>query len=195
MDTIIQKVLKRRGIVEVLLRYPDREFTINELSRLAGVPYASAWRFVKGCEESGIVFLKRIGNYNVCRLNPGSPFLKDIENALKSRPTPQKAVMESLIREIRKIGDIERLVLFGSVSRNEERPGSDVDVALIVKKKTAATKNAVTDIVDKVMEKSRMNIVPIILTERDVEGKGQFSEEVRKGVVLYERPKRGRGLA
>jgi len=191
MDNIIQKVLKSRRVVEILLRYPEREFTVNELSRLAGTPYVSTWRFIKESEESGLVFVKRIGSSNVCRLNKGSLFLKDIQNALKSRASPQKAVLESLTMKMKKIKSIRRIVLFGSVARNMEKPGSDVDIALIVDKKGGGLEKAVTDVVDRIMERSRIKIVPIILTEREAEEKSQFSNDVREGIVLYERNKGG----
>lgn len=195
MDNTIQKILKGRRIVEILLKYPDREFTINEISRLAEVPYASAWRFIKESEETGVVLLKRVGNYNVCRLNRSSPFMKDVLNALKSRTSPQKAVLESLTIELKKINDIKKVVLFGSVAKNMEKPGSDVDIAVIAKRKNLGLEKAVTDVVDRILQESRIKVVPIILTEKEAGGRGQFAEELRKGVVLYERRKGSRGVA
>jgi predicted nucleotidyltransferase len=189
MNSIIQKVLKNREVVEILLKYPEREFTINELSRLAGVPYTRSWRFIKESDETGLVFLKKVGNYNVCRLNRGSPFTEDVVNALKTRSTPQKAVLKSLTSEMKKIKDIEKIVLFGSVARNMEKPGSDVDIALVINRMRTGLEKDITDAVSRVMEKSRIKIVPILLTKTEAGEKSQFSEEVRKGIVLYERRK------
>jgi predicted nucleotidyltransferase len=195
MNNIIQKILKNREVVEILLKYPEREFTINELSRIAGGSYSSTWRFIKESEESGLVFVKTIGHSNVCRLNKDSSFLKDIRNVLKTKLTPQKAVLESLTREMKRIKGVEKIVLFGSVSRNMEKPGSDVDIALIVKKKDARLEKSATDVVDSILEKSRIKVVPIIMTERETGEKNQFSDEIRKGVVLYERRKGSRSVA
>jgi len=189
MDSIIQKFMKRGRILELLVKYPERDFTVNEISRLAGLPYATTWRFMKDCDSAGIVFMKKIGNCNVCRLNKDSLFLKEVLNALKSKPTPQSAVLRHFVNGMQKAKSVERIVLFGSVAEGKERPESDVDIALIASKRDPALEKLATGLADEILKKSKVKVIPIILTEKEAEGSSQFAEEIRKGVVLYERNK------
>jgi len=50
-----------RQMLERLLKFPERQFTINELARESGVPFASAWRLVRRWEPAGIIETGKVG--------------------------------------------------------------------------------------------------------------------------------------
>lgn len=188
MDNIIHECLRHRKIMDILLRYPRREFTINELSGEAKTPYATTWRFVQKLDKAGILWTRSIGHSTVCGLNNSSAFLKEIRRTLK-KPTPQRAALEVFLNKARRLNGLDKIILFGSVASWEERLTSDVDIALLVKKRGGSLKKKVDEIVDHIASTSKVVIVPIILTEKELKENGQFYKEVEKGRILYVRRK------
>lgn len=191
MNNIIQKCLSKREIIELLIKYPKREFTVNEISKITKLPYATTWRFIKEIDEAGLIFMKKIGNYNVCKLNKSSPFLREVVNALRLKPTPQRAILKEFVNRIGKIKEIEKIILFGSVARGKEKVRSDVDIALIVKRKGKELEEKVTNIADLILKKSKVKLIPLILTDKEIKENKQFARQIKQGVRLYERSKRG----
>jgi len=186
MNNIIHKIANKRKVIELLLKYPEREFTVNELSRGAATPYATTWRLIQELDRSGLVSTRTIGHSTVCKLNKESPFLKEVKKVLEAKPTPQKAVIKDFVNKIKKVDGIKKVILFGSVARDKEKLTSDIDIAVVIKKKGMIEKE-VNEIVDEILQKSKMVIVPIFLTEKEIKENKQFEEEIKKGKVLYER--------
>lgn len=189
MNNIIQEVITKRKVMDIFLKYHDREFTINELTKLSGIPYSSNWRFIQKLNRAGVIEVKTIGHSSVCKLNKSSPFLKEIKKVLETKPTPQKTVIDSFVTRIKNLKQIKRMVLFGSVARDQEKLTSDIDIAIIVQKRNKKIEEKITEVVDNILERSRMVIIPIIMTEKELKENKQFEKEVNKGKVLYERDK------
>lgn len=190
MNTNIQKLLKYPAIIKLFFRYPDRNFTILEMSKETRIPYATAWRYVLKLEQSGVVFIEKIGGYNVCRLNKSSPLVKQMTVFLELELSPHRLAVKEFTREAKKIKDVEKVILFGSVARGDEKLTSDADIALVCKKEKNI-ENKIVDITALVLKKTRIKIVPILLTRKESKEKVQLTEELEKGEVLYERTERG----
>lgn len=195
MNNIIQKCITRRKILELFLKYPEREFTVNELSKLSSTSYATTWRFIQMLDKAGVIFTKTLGHSLVCKLNNDSPFLREIKKVLETKTSPQKAAIEGFINKVKKIEDIQKIVLFGSVSRDAENLTSDIDIAIFVERRNKRLEREINKISDGILEKSRMKIVPLILTRRELKKNKQFAKELERGVVLHERTERSRILA
>ncbi len=195
MNNIIQRCITRRRIIDLFLKYPKREFTVNELSKLSSTSYATTWRFIRMLDQAGVIFTKTLGHSLICKLNNDSPFLSEIKKALELKPSPQKAVIEDFINKIKNIKDVQKAVLFGSVGRGVEDLTSDIDIAIFVKRKNKRLEKEINNISDNIAEKSRMKIVPLILTQRELKKNKQFAIELERGVVLHEGIEGGRILA
>ena len=169
------------------MKFPDREFTILEFSKESKVPYATAWRAVQVLSQQGVILTKTIGKSTVCRLNTKSPLLKNIRQMLELELSPHRAALEEFVKKIRGVQAVKKIIVFGSVAKGLERPGSDVDVALIVNKKSAKLENQVNEIVDTVLKTARIKIIPIVFTPKELSKKGHFKREIEKGEILYER--------
>lgn len=189
MNNTIQEWITKRMLLETLLKYPHRQFTVNELSRISKIPYATAWRFVKKLDVAGVVLCSRIGQSYSCRLNLESPLMPEIKKLLEIKTSPQHAVLEQFVTEVKRLQGIDKIILFGSVAKKQERPTSDVDVAIISGKRNRKLENKVTEIVDDLTRKSKVVIVPLVLTLKELEENKQFKEEVEKGRILYVRHK------
>lgn len=68
-------------------------------------------------------------------------------------------------------------------------------MAVLVDRKDNKLKNMIALISDGILERSKMKIMPLVLTEKEAGENWQFAEELRKGEVVYERAKRSRVLA
>lgn len=194
MNTIIQNILKYPAIIRLFFRYPERNFTILEISKKTNTSYATTWRYIQRLEQSGIIFIEKIGAYNVCKLNKNSPLAEKASKYLELELSPHRLAAKEFINEARKIINIEKAILFGSVAKGKEKLTSDVDIALICKK-DKNLENRIVNIANKTLERTRIKIVPIMLSRKEAKEKVQLIKELDKGEILYERTKRSRSLA
>src|SRR3989344_642650 len=176
MDNIIQK---HRQSTNMLLNQPDREFTIRELARESGTPYATAWRLAQLLDSYGIIKTRKVGKATVCKLNKSSPYLKIIKQ------TPHRMAFEVFKNKIKSHPNIKKIYLFGSVAAGKERQGSDVDVAIVVKKQFAAFEKWLHKVMTDVLEKTQINVVPLVFAHKKIPR--HFKKEIEKGELVHER--------
>ncbi|GEM_PF-738386 len=164
-----------RKLLEALLEYPKRLFTISELARESGVPFASAWRSVKKWELAGMVETGRVGKSVTVRLHK-SAYLDSVLELLKLSVSPQAFTARVLKGVLAKEKKIREAYLFGSVAVGDEKLSSDVDVALLVEKGFNAN-----GLVFGAYEEYGTKVVPIVFY-----GKKEFIEFMadKKGVRL-----------
>ncbi len=122
----------RRGLLETLVEFPAREFTISELARVSKVPFANAWRAVREWEQSGLVESRLVGRARVVKLANKNYAAKLLGAA--SVPSMQKDSVSTLRELLKKLPQVKKAFLFGSVAEGRESMQSDVDAALLVSK-------------------------------------------------------------
>jgi hypothetical protein len=83
MNNNIQKLLRYPKIIKLLLEYPQRSFTPYELSKLTDIPYPTAWRYVHDLRDLDVIYLSRIGRYNICKLNQSSPITSELGSIIE----------------------------------------------------------------------------------------------------------------
>lgn len=184
MNNVIQKAT---GLLRMLVKFPEREFTILELSKESKVPYATAWRQVQALSQQGIILTKTIGKSTVCKLNTASPLLKEVKLLAGLKLSAHRAALQQFVNKVKKL-KIRKIILFGSVAKRTEKPGSDVDVALIVDRVNAGMENKINEFVDDVLKTSRIKIIPLVFTEKELSARIHFKREIDKGEIIYERP-------
>jgi predicted nucleotidyltransferase len=119
-----------RSLLETLLKFPKRTFTINELSKEAGVPFASTWRLVKKWEPAGMIEMGKVGKSITVKIRE-SPYLKSITKMLKISVSPQAFTADKLRAVFARERKVKEAYLFGSVARGEEKLTSDIDTAVL----------------------------------------------------------------
>ncbi len=158
------ELVKYRGsrrMLETLLKFPDRQFTISELAREAGVPFASAWRLVKKWGPAGIVDTGRVGKSVTVKLR-GSGYVKRVASILDASVSPQAFAASALCRVLSRDARVKQAFLFGSVAGGSERLESDVDVALLAEKGFDANK-----LLFDAFEKHGAKLVPIVFSSKN----------------------------
>ncbi len=190
MKTTIQKISKYPDIIRMFLEFPNRNFTPLEISKETKISYSTCWRYVQDLDRGGIIHIEKIGEYNVCRLNKDSPLIGQLKKLLRLQLSPHVLAVKEFIRRVKGMKNIEKIILFGSVAEGKEKLGSDIDVAIFVDRKYNKIENEIINITDRILEKSKMKIIPMLLTKSELRENKQFADELKKGVVLYERNKR-----
>jgi len=191
---MVNKMLYHSEAARLFLDHPDEYFTAADISRALGMPYATAWRYVRLLEGVGIVQERRVGRAWACRLNRGSPSLGRMEALLRGAAgdSPHMVVAKEFVRRARKLYNVKRIVLFGSVSRGEERAGSDVDLVVVPKRTGKNAEDAIGDITVDIIGKSGIALTPLVMSEKELKEDRQFENEIKNGVVMYDRGAEGR---
>jgi predicted nucleotidyltransferase len=191
---MVNKMVYHSGAARLFLGRPDGYFTAADVSRALGMPYATAWRCVRILKGAGVVRELRVGRAWAYRLNAESPFLGRLEAMLRGDAcdSPHMVVAKEFVRRARKLKNIRRIVLFGSVSRGEERPGSDVDLVVVPERAGKKAEDAVGDITLDVIDKSGIALTPLLMSEKELKEDRQFESEIKNGVVMYDRSHEGR---
>lgn len=107
---------------------PQRDFHLSELRRLTGLGSASLQRELRKLSEVGLVVSERLGNLRRFRANSQSPVFAELV-AL----TRKVLGVEPLLRDalLPLVPQLHAAWIFGSVAKQSETAGSDVDVMLV----------------------------------------------------------------
>ncbi len=184
---MLDKISRHKETIKLLLMYPERTFTVRELSELSGTSYSTTWRLVKDLYSAGVVITGRIGPSVTCVLNKGAPFLTEVEKIVELELSPQRMAAREFAAGARKIKGVEKIILFGSVARGLEKLTSDVDIAIIARGETV--KKEIDRMADEALRKSRIKIIPMTMSPQEARENKRFRRELEEGVVLYERAK------
>lgn len=148
-----------RKLLETLMAFKGRQFTINELAGVACVPFASTWRLVKRWESAGIVETSIIGKSRIVRFRE-SEYTKRLIDLLNLSVTPQAFTVEALKGRLKPL-HLKSAYLFGSVAKGEEKLESDIDVAILAGKDFDADK-----LIFDIYKKYGTKIVPLVFSDK-----------------------------
>jgi predicted nucleotidyltransferase len=181
-------LLRHRSLLERLLRIPGREFTVRELSMESGVPYATTWRTVNGLLALGVLRERRVGAARVVSLNTTSPLLPELKRIVSLRLRPHRGAALLFARRASRLREVRRIILFGSASRGTSGPGSDVDVAVVLDRRTDRTMDRLLRMAAEVQDEAGLRVVPIAVSPGELGRDSRLARDLRAGEVLYDRP-------
>jgi len=148
----------RRELLALLLLRPDENFYVRELERLSGIPAGSLHRELISLADAGLVRRISLGNQVRYQANRDSPYFDDLASLFrkaaamvdapgqkrsevkepapasytavpaKAGPLRRLAVSKKVITDLCRKWKIQKFSFFGSVTRDDFRPDSDVDV-------------------------------------------------------------------
>lgn len=111
-----------------LFGQPERWFHFNELLRLTGLGSASLQRELARLDAGSLVVAEQVGNLRRRRANEHSPVHAELVSLVRKTlgvvPTLREAL--ALLQ-----GRIELALVFGSVAKQTDRSGSDVDLLVV----------------------------------------------------------------
>ena len=189
MDRELLKLLAMRGRVEIiraLKSFPDRDFTINELARVSGVPVMTTWRAVGDLGRMGIVKAKKVGNARAVRITRDDELLRMLR--LVEDTDPQKAAAKAFASRISSQTWGVECRLFGSISRGEHLPGEEVDIAVVFDETRASeqeAKSSTQAIAREIKDETNVSVVPLCISVREMARKGGLASELRDKEVIW----------
>ena len=96
---------------------------------------------------------------------------------------PQPPVIDNIVERIKRNPRVEKIILFGSRARGDERERSDIDLAVVAPELTQGEWSELWTYVDE--EAPTLLKIDLVLWR---EASGQIQESIaREGVILYER--------
>ena len=181
-----------------LLRVLSRtrsDHTGRELARLIGYSHNATRSALEDLERSGLVIQRQAGRANLYSIDQDNIVYTDILiSAFRIEDELMDRVAETVAKQAGK--ELSSLILFGSVARSDEDPGSDIDMVLVFKDGTdlQEKEDSVHDAAVEIVRRFGNQLSPIIVTESEFEKKkrsktGQWREIAQTGVLI--KPNKG----
>jgi predicted nucleotidyltransferase len=165
----------------------------REISRLLDVSHMSINRTMQELEGINFVHPGRVGRAHVWKVNRRSyayQIYSRVIESLKDINSPLDDLKATILANL-PLPAIEKLVLFGSVAKQDERPDSDIDIFILVKDESAMaeTRTAVEALSLVCLERFGNTLSPYILTQKGLREKEglKLLSEIDSGIVLHQR--------
>lgn len=183
------QILAKKGRVEIirtLKAFPEGDFSINELSRVAKVPTMTAWRGVRELKAAGFVRTRKVGNSISVRISDDREKLR----VLRQIPDtdPQRSAARRYTEILAKNRWLKECRLFGSIGRGEHSPGDEVDVAVIYDDASvgeAEAKDESAAAASQVKSETNVVIAPLCVPHKDMARKGGLAAELRDKEIVW----------
>lgn len=193
MEYGLLKILARRGriaLIRTLKSFPQRQFSINELSRIAGVPTMTTWRAVEELKCAKIVKVRKIGNVRSVRITDDPSVLRTLR--LVEDTDPQKAAAREFADLISSNQWTTECRLFGSIARGEHMLGEEVDIAVVFDDRHISEEEARAEalrISEEVLKSTNVSVVPLCMSTKDMSRRGGLASELRDKEIIWSRKK------
>lgn len=180
----------RLKIINFVLK---NEFLMSEreMSRILSVSHMSVNRTMRELAAMNLVNATRAGTAFLWKTNRQSYAFAVFSKALESIsgvPTPLEE-LKTAIRKILPLSHIEKIILFGSIAKRKERPGSDIDLFVLVngKAEKALVEQALERLGILCLEKFGHPLSSYLRTRAEIKARGQLrlDAEIDSGVVLH----------
>jgi predicted nucleotidyltransferase len=184
-------VLAKKGRIEMirtLKAFPERDFTINEAAKAAGIPTMTAWRAVKDLKRVGMVKTRKVGNATSVAITDDRERLKTLR--LVPETDPQRSAALAFAKRLGRNDWVQECRLFGNIGRGEHAPGDDVDVAVIFSEELIQAEQAkeqASEIASQLKQETNVLVVPLCISSKEMARKGGLATELRDKEVILRR--------
>lgn len=165
---MLEKIIGKKSKIKILRLFMnnDREYYLDEIAKSTGMSCGTIYPSLNELLETRIITQRKVGRSLLYTLNKNHILFHKIKELIdiekKSLPTIAKEFASSLPKD-----NIIAIVLFGSVAREEFTEKSDIDVLVV--SKNDRTKENIGSLVDKLLDIYDVHVVPIFLTEKDIQ--------------------------
>ncbi|MGD0588139.1 MAG: nucleotidyltransferase domain-containing protein [Thermoplasmata archaeon] len=149
LDPLLTSPSKLR-LLRTLLPTPNRRWTGRELAAVARVSTAQAARDLNDFLDVGVVLRDVVGKSYSWRVNELHILVPEVSRLLDFESRVRETLLQDVGKELID-SQIRRAVLFGSVSRGDERSDSDVD--LLIEIRTPRDRSSAESAIEKVRER------------------------------------------
>ncbi|MBU0614603.1 MAG: nucleotidyltransferase domain-containing protein [Nanoarchaeota archaeon] len=117
----------KNKIVEVLFRYPEKEFSLSDLAREAGVAKANIGNILEEFHAAGLVTIEKLSKIWRIRSNQTNWFYVRGKIVYNLNFVYGSGMVEFLVDYFK---NPKAIVLFGSFRKGEDMSNSDIDIAV-----------------------------------------------------------------
>ncbi len=127
---IVSILFKSKIRQRILVRFfadESRRFYINEMARLVGTTQGTCRRELNKLVDMGLLMTSREGNLQFYLVNKKNPLYEEFKKIV------QKTIgIEALLKDaLQRVAGINFAFVFGSYVKNEFKPESDIDMAIV----------------------------------------------------------------
>ena len=165
----------------------------REISRLLDVSHMSVNRTMRELEGINFVHPGRVGRAHIWRVNRRSYAYQVYSRVIESLAdinSPMEDLKVTILANL-PLPAIEKLVLFGSVAKQDERSDSDIDIFILVKDESdMAEIHASVEALSLIcLERFGNTLSPYVLTRKGLREKEglKLLSEIDSGIVLHQR--------
>ena len=131
----------RRRLLTGFFRQPARRFYLREIQRMVGTGHGAVQRELANLAEAGILSREEEHGRVYFSANHASPIFADLR-AIVEKTAGLRVVLSEALAAVQ---GISAAFVFGSVAREEARPDSDVDLAVVGSASFRAVVSAMAD--------------------------------------------------
>ena len=124
---ILFKSKIRQKILAIFFTDESRKFYINEMARLVGTTQGTCRRELNKLVNIGMFKTSREGNLQYYHVDRQNPLYKELA-AIIRKTIGIEAVLRKALQEVK---GINYAFIFGSYAKNEFKPDSDIDIAVV----------------------------------------------------------------
>lgn len=189
----LNDVLSSRSKVAVLRVLAAAPAPLNgrEIARRAFIAPGHAHRVLADLVAAGLVLSRDQGRVNTYEFaDPDSLLTRRLKELFAAEATRRRQVIERLSKEVKGVLSV---VLFGSETRSEARPGSDTDLLIVVAKQSRALDNHIRDTCVRLAAEHQLALSWLVvgmkeLRDLQARGNGLWASIQSEGVRLAGKP-------
>ena len=166
---VLEKIIGKKSnvkILRLLITSEDREFCLDDIAKLIDMSCGTVYPSLKELVETRIIVGRKAGRSILYKINKNHLLFKKIKELIDVEKQGLLNVAKEFVSNLPK-NNITAVILFGSVSRGDFNEKSDIDLLIVYNDEQA--KNKVEGFVDEMLEIYDVHIVPIFLTEKEIQ--------------------------
>jgi len=163
-------VLASSGNVRVLrlLAEQGSPLAVSQLARDAGMTPVGVRAVLASLLRQGIVTVFGQGHAQLYALNPAHPMAPPLKDLFAQERAHWQSLLDDLRAALARLPAVQAAWLYGSTSRGEDIPGSDIDVAVAVEYDDGPTVEAVREALHAVEDRHQVRTSVIALSPQSI---------------------------
>ena len=117
----------KNKVAEVLFRYPEKEFSLSDLAREAGVAKANIGEILEEFREAGLINIEKLSKIWRIKANQTNSLYVKSKIIYNLNFVYKSGLVEFLVDFFK---NPKAIVLFGSFRKGEDLSSSDIDIAI-----------------------------------------------------------------
>ncbi|MFH1209971.1 MAG: nucleotidyltransferase domain-containing protein [archaeon] len=117
----------KNKVIEVLFRYPEKEFSLSDLAREAGVAKANIGKILGEFQEAGLINIEKLSKIWRIKANQTNWLYIRSKIVYNLNFVYKSGLVEFLVDFFK---NPKAIVLFGSFRKGEDLSNSDIDIAI-----------------------------------------------------------------